>query len=191
MHDGEYIKWLHGQIPYLGGRSTLWSAWCPESQDEDMPGWPKEVTNAIHHYFSDVKCFLNVIPASEIFAMLRLFKQGSEISDPTLRLFKQGTEISDPTLRLFKQGSEISDPTLRFFKQGTEISDPTLRLFKEGSEISYPKPRLLKFLTPKLRLFKQGLAISDPKPRIFKQGSEISDPTLRFSNKDQKYLTQR
>ena len=67
MHDGEYIKWQHGQIPYLGGRSTLWSAWCPEPQDEDMPGWPKEVTNAIHHYFSDVKCFLNVIPASEIF----------------------------------------------------------------------------------------------------------------------------
>ena len=67
MHDGEYIKWLHGQVPYLGGRSGIWSAWCPEPLDEDMPGWPKEVTNAIHHYFMDVKELLNVIPASKIF----------------------------------------------------------------------------------------------------------------------------
>ena len=66
-HEGEYIKWQHGMVPYLGGRSIMWSAWCPEPEDGEMPGWPKEVTNAVHGYFKDAKDLLNVIPANEIF----------------------------------------------------------------------------------------------------------------------------
>lgn len=65
-HSGKYIKWQHGQVPYFGGRSIMWSAWCPEPLDEDMPGWPKEVIDAIHHHFNDAIKLLNIIPADEI-----------------------------------------------------------------------------------------------------------------------------
>lgn len=27
---GGFIRWQHGMVPFFGGRSTLWSAWCPE-----------------------------------------------------------------------------------------------------------------------------------------------------------------
>ena len=66
-HNGEYIKWQHGQVPYLGGRSIMWSAWCPEPLDEDMPGWPKEVIHNIHHHFEDAAKLLNVVSADDIF----------------------------------------------------------------------------------------------------------------------------
>ena len=66
MHNGQYIKWQHGQVPYLGGRSIMWSAWCPEPSNDEMPGWPKEVMDTIHDYFEDAKKLLNVISAEEI-----------------------------------------------------------------------------------------------------------------------------
>ena len=66
MHNGEYIKWQHGQNPFLGGRSMLWSAWCPEPLDSEMDGWPCAVKESIHRYFERAAELLHVIPASEI-----------------------------------------------------------------------------------------------------------------------------
>ena len=43
MHNGEYIKWQHGQVPYLGGKSIMWSGWCPEPSNDEMPGRPNEI----------------------------------------------------------------------------------------------------------------------------------------------------
>ena len=42
-HNGEHIKWQHGMGPFFGGRSTLWSTWCPRPTEEEMAGWPREV----------------------------------------------------------------------------------------------------------------------------------------------------
>ena len=66
MHNGEYIKWQHGQNPFLGGRSMLWSAWCPEPQDDEMDRWPSAVKESLHKYFESAAKLLHVIPASEI-----------------------------------------------------------------------------------------------------------------------------
>lgn len=63
---GEYIKWQHGMVPFVGGRSTLWSAWCPRPTREEMEGWPEPVIAAAHKYFPDAEALLNVIPADEI-----------------------------------------------------------------------------------------------------------------------------
>ncbi|XOI98805.1 hypothetical protein ACMX2M_23695 [Paenibacillus polymyxa] len=32
----QYIKWQHGMVPFFGGRSTLWSSWCPRPTREEM-----------------------------------------------------------------------------------------------------------------------------------------------------------
>ena len=66
MHNGEYIKWQHGQNPFLGGRSMLWSAWCPEPRDDEMDGWPSAVKESLHNYFGRAANLLHVISASDI-----------------------------------------------------------------------------------------------------------------------------
>jgi choline dehydrogenase-like flavoprotein len=63
---GRYIRWQHGMVPFVGGRSTLWSAWCPRPTDEEMEGWPKPVIQAAHKYFAEAERLLHVIPADEI-----------------------------------------------------------------------------------------------------------------------------
>lgn len=64
--SGEYIRWQHGMVPFLGGRSTLWSAWCPRPTREEMEGWPEAVIDAAEKYFPRAERLLNVIPADEI-----------------------------------------------------------------------------------------------------------------------------
>jgi len=64
--DGGYIKWQHGMVPFFGGRSTLWSAWCPRPTHEEMEGWPEKVIAAANEYFESAERLLNVVPASEI-----------------------------------------------------------------------------------------------------------------------------
>ncbi len=65
-HEAPYIKWQHGMVPFFGGRSILWSAWCPRPTPEEMQGWPEEVIAAAHAYFPEAERLLNVIPASAI-----------------------------------------------------------------------------------------------------------------------------
>ena len=59
---GEYIKFQHGMVPFFGGRSILWSAWCPEPTDEEFIGWPTEVIQAARRYFDPAKKLMNVTP---------------------------------------------------------------------------------------------------------------------------------
>ncbi len=63
---GEFIKWQHGMVPFFGGRSTLWSGWCPRPTEEEMVNWPKEVIQVLQAYFVEAERLLNVIPADQI-----------------------------------------------------------------------------------------------------------------------------
>ena len=36
--DAGTVTWQHGMVPFFGGRSTLWSAWCPRPTDDEMQG---------------------------------------------------------------------------------------------------------------------------------------------------------
>jgi hypothetical protein len=63
---GRYIRWQHGMVPFFGGRSTLWSAWCPRPTREEMEGWPEAVIDTANEYFPFAEKLLNVVSASEI-----------------------------------------------------------------------------------------------------------------------------
>lgn len=65
-HEGEYIQWQHGMVPFFGGRSIQWSAWCPEPTPEEMRDWPKQVVKTVQEYFPEAKKLLNVVNADEI-----------------------------------------------------------------------------------------------------------------------------
>jgi choline dehydrogenase-like flavoprotein len=61
-----YIRWQHGMVPFFGGRSTLWSAWCPRPTPAEMDGWPDAVVKVANEYFDSAEALLNVVPANEI-----------------------------------------------------------------------------------------------------------------------------
>jgi hypothetical protein len=64
--DGGYIRWQHGMVPFFGGRSTLWSAWCPRPNAKEMDGWPAETIRAAHENFPAAEKLLRVKPADQI-----------------------------------------------------------------------------------------------------------------------------
>ncbi len=65
-HNAEYIKWQHGMVPFFGGRSTLWSAWCPQPSRAEMEGWPEITKDAVQKNFDSAKKLLNVVSANDI-----------------------------------------------------------------------------------------------------------------------------
>lgn len=63
--DNKFIKWQHGMVPFFGGRSTLWSAWCPEPTTEDLQDWHPLVIAAANKYFESARKLLNVREADD------------------------------------------------------------------------------------------------------------------------------
>jgi len=59
--EGKYIKYQHGMCPFYGGRSTLWSAWCPRPNEDEFAGWPKDVVASAMSHFADAEKLLNVV----------------------------------------------------------------------------------------------------------------------------------
>lgn len=64
LNLNKYIKWQHGIIPFFGGGSTLWSAWCPEPTTAEMNGWPQATIKAAQDYFKTAKMLMNVVGAN-------------------------------------------------------------------------------------------------------------------------------
>ncbi|UVJ39221.1 GMC oxidoreductase [Arthrobacter sp. CJ23] len=60
------ISWQHGMVPFYGGRSIMWSAWCPRPEEDEMRGWPRAVMDAAKAHFTTAEDLLNVIPADQI-----------------------------------------------------------------------------------------------------------------------------
>lgn len=58
--------WQHGMVPFVGGRSIMWSSWCPRPTSEEMAAWPREVIDVATTYFESAEFFLNVIAADRI-----------------------------------------------------------------------------------------------------------------------------
>ena len=59
--DGDYIKYQHGLVPFFGGRSLVWSSWCPKPNDEEFFGWPKAVIASAKKYFVASETLMNVV----------------------------------------------------------------------------------------------------------------------------------
>ncbi|WP_428305216.1 HAD family acid phosphatase [Lacipirellula sp.] len=60
------ISWQHGMVPFFGGRSILWSAWCPRPTDDEMAGWSLNMISAARRNFEDAERLLNVVSADKI-----------------------------------------------------------------------------------------------------------------------------
>ncbi len=60
------ISWQHGMVPFVGGRSIMWSSWCPRPTDEEMQYWPPSTIAAAKRYFESAEDVLNVIAADKI-----------------------------------------------------------------------------------------------------------------------------
>ncbi len=60
------IRWQHGMVPFFGGRSTLWSAWCPRPTEKEMDGWPVETIHAVQRYFDSAEKLLRVQSADKV-----------------------------------------------------------------------------------------------------------------------------
>lgn len=69
--NGKYIKWLHGSVPFFGGRSIMWSAWCPRPTPTEMAGWPQQVVDTAQLYFKEAERLLNVVPVDSVFGVLQ------------------------------------------------------------------------------------------------------------------------
>jgi len=61
-----HIGWQHGMVPFFGGRSIMWSAWCPRPTKEEMAFWPEQTIAAAQARFQSAEALLNVIPADKI-----------------------------------------------------------------------------------------------------------------------------
>lgn len=57
--DGR-VKYVRGQMPFFGGRSTLWSCWCPRPTDQELDGWPEVLKAAARKEFHAAEALLNV-----------------------------------------------------------------------------------------------------------------------------------
>lgn len=60
------ISWQHGMVPFFGGRSIMWSAWCPRPERDEMRDWPPAVVAAAERNFASAEALLNVVSADEI-----------------------------------------------------------------------------------------------------------------------------
>ena len=65
--QNEFVQNVHGQIPFLGGRSTYWSGWCPTPSIKELAGWPEDLSITLQKtYFDLATKFLGVIPANNM-----------------------------------------------------------------------------------------------------------------------------
>ncbi|GIG68131.1 GMC oxidoreductase [Phytomonospora endophytica] len=74
---GATIREQRGMMPVLGGRSVMWSAWCPEPTPAEMRDWPPAVIDAVHAYGPAAKALLDVrdadtLPADSPYGPLQL-----------------------------------------------------------------------------------------------------------------------
>ncbi|MDR5865357.1 GMC oxidoreductase [Halomonas koreensis] len=60
------VRWQHGMVPFFGGRSTLWSAWCPRPNGDELAGWPTATIEAAHRNFATAEALLRVQDADRI-----------------------------------------------------------------------------------------------------------------------------
>ena len=53
-------------VPFFGGRSTVWSAWCPTPQDDELLDWPESIVQGMRANLDAAKKLLNVQAADEV-----------------------------------------------------------------------------------------------------------------------------
>ncbi|KAK4041247.1 FAD/NAD(P)-binding domain-containing protein [Parachaetomium inaequale] len=69
-YEDTRIGFCHGSCPFFGGRSTFWSAWCPQPREELMRGFPKSMIQTTKDpktkFWERARNLLHVTKMSEI-----------------------------------------------------------------------------------------------------------------------------
>ncbi|CAH1667283.1 GMC oxidoreductase [Chelatococcus asaccharovorans] len=62
------IQWQHGMVPFFGGRSIMWSAWCPDPTQFEytLNGWPRSLIDAFNRNKADAARLMNVVSTEQI-----------------------------------------------------------------------------------------------------------------------------
>lgn len=72
--DQHQLRFSQGMVPFFGGRSTLWSAWCPQPGShpelQEMHGWPEKLKTELREkgYYDSARYLLNVVPSDQLYA---------------------------------------------------------------------------------------------------------------------------
>lgn len=85
IQPAPYRVTQHGMLPYFGGRSFLWSAWCPVPEDDQVQHWPKTLINSLRgtvkeengqrttvDYYAEAKKLLHVHYSDQLPHMQRI-----------------------------------------------------------------------------------------------------------------------
>ena len=135
-HDTPELGFVHGSCPFFGGRSTFWSAWCPQPTEALMRGFPKSMVEATkhHEFWHRARALLHVTSAEKIdntiFAGLQ-HKIDERLKLPVNKLVPSA-DISNPAQ--LAVGRESRTSTLHFNKFSTP--GPMLGLFETQSTLA-------------------------------------------------------
>eukprot|EP01125_Pyxidicula_operculata_P010770 TRINITY_DN3545_c0_g1_i1.p1 TRINITY_DN3545_c0_g1~~TRINITY_DN3545_c0_g1_i1.p1 ORF type:complete len:652 (-),score=165.44 TRINITY_DN3545_c0_g1_i1:23-1783(-) len=116
-----YANWMHGMIPFFGGRSTLWSAWCPRpSLDEklkEVHNWPKEVVDMMKkdNFFERAEKLLNVTKSDTINSFVEK-KYGTNV-------FLEEMNKALPSL-VWSDGGSVKGKATRVMAAPLAVGDP-------------------------------------------------------------------
>lgn len=77
---GDFITWQHGMLPFFGGRSTTWSAWCPVPNSQETKHWNKDLIKRL----SGSECMDNYIHGKNVTPIDKALELLNVISADTL-----------------------------------------------------------------------------------------------------------
>lgn len=96
LEKAPYRVTQHGMLPYFGGRSFLWSAWCPQPEKVQVEKWSPVLFNSLTQkngetsYFDDAIKLLHVHKSNVLPFSKNLKKLGLENNLDQLRLPEYG-----------------------------------------------------------------------------------------------------
>jgi hypothetical protein len=132
------LKFCHGSCPFFGGRSTFWSAWCPQPTEELMRGFPESMLATAREaaFWPKAHEILNVTSAADIDDTV--FGHLQDMIDDKLRNISThvpSADISEPAK--LAVGHRSPTTTLRFNKFSTP--GPLLARYDTQRELAKKK----------------------------------------------------
>ncbi|XP_024541105.1 uncharacterized protein LOC9648182 [Selaginella moellendorffii] len=61
------VELLRGILPFFGGKSLVWSGWCPKPCLESTTSWPLSFTQGLREFLEAAEDLLQVVSSSEVY----------------------------------------------------------------------------------------------------------------------------
>ncbi|MCS3531616.1 hypothetical protein [Chryseobacterium sp. JUb7] len=111
LEKAPYRVTQHGMLPYFGGRSFLWSAWCPQPEQRQAEKWSPELFESLTKknnktsYFDEALKLLHVHKSNDLPFSENLKKMGLNKNLSELRLPEYGA-LQDAVYKKLKDKRE-------------------------------------------------------------------------------------